>query len=211
MSSEQRFKIRLKALVWMVLGSLVIFSSIVIMNQSEKPERQEVKKTASFDVEKQQKKKEKPKPKPKPKPQKPSSTPKAPVPVIGSAISGLDLGLPEFNLDGMGDIGDDILGDMSNVVMTGDTVDDPPRPTLQTPVEYPAKAKAKGVTGYVTLNLLISTQGAVERVKLLESYPQGVFEEAATSTVKSWKFDPAVYQGKPVKVWAKQKIRFDLN
>jgi protein TonB len=210
MSSEQRNKIRLKALIWMVLGSLVIFSSIVIMNQSQMPKKQEAKKTASFEVEKQQQKKEKPKPKPKPKPQKPSTTPKAPVPVIGSAISGLDLGLPEFNLDGM-EIGDDILGDMSNVVMTGDTVDDPPRPRTQTPVEYPAKAKAKGITGYVTLNLLISTQGAVENVKLLESYPQGVFEEAATETVRSWKFDPAVYQGKPVKVWAKQKIRFDLN
>ena len=111
----------------------------------------------------------------------------------------------------MGDIGDDLLGDMSDVVMTGDTVDDPPRPTQQTPVEYPRDAKSKGITGYVTLNLLISTQGNVERVKLLESYPQGVFDEAATSTVGSWKFNPAMYQGKPVKVWAKQKIRFDLN
>jgi len=50
MSNELRFKIRLKALVWMVLGSLVIFSSIVIMNQSDKPEKKEAKKTASFDI-----------------------------------------------------------------------------------------------------------------------------------------------------------------
>ncbi len=211
MSSNKRLSYRLKAILWMVFGSLLIFSSIVIMNQSDTPEKKEVKKTASFDVQQAPKTKPKPKPKPKPQPKKQASAPKAPMPVIGSAIAGLDLGLPDFSLDGMGQIGDGLLGDMSNVVMTEDSVDDPPKPSERTPVEYPAQARSKGITGYVTLNLLISTQGSVEQVKLLESYPEGVFDDAATGTVKNWKFDPAMYQGKPVKVWAKQKIRFDLN
>ena len=39
----------------------------------------------------------------------------------------------------------------------------------------------------------------------------GVFDDIAVASVKRWKFKPAEYQGKPVKIWAKQKIRFELN
>lgn len=211
MSSEFRFKNRIKAFIWMIIGSFVVFGSIVIMNQGEELERQEVKKTATFDIQKQEKKEEKPKQQPKQQLKPQSSTPRPPSPTIGSSISGLDLGIAGFDIEGMGEIGDDLLGDMSNVVMTEDSVDNPPKPRERTVLEYPKEARAKSITGYVTMNLLISTQGSVEVVKLLESSPQGVFEEAASTTVKGWKFDPALYQGKPVKVWAKQKIRFDLN
>lgn len=204
-------KTRFKALLWMVLGSLLVFSTIVLMNEyGDKLEPEKKEKTANFDVKKQQKPKSIQKPKPKPKPKKAQSSPKAPPPSIGSAIGGVDLGLPEFAME-MGEIGEGVLGDMSNVVMTEDSVDVAPKPADRTPIEYPPKARAKGITGYVIMNLLINSGGNVENVRLLEASPAGVFDEVAVNSVRTWRFEPAMYQGKPVKVWAKQKIRFDLN
>jgi len=46
---------------------------------------------------------------------------------------------------------------------------------------------------------------------VLESEPEGLFDDVAVMAIKEWHFHPAQYQGQAVKVWAKQKIRFDLN
>ena len=86
-----------------------------------------------------------------------------------------------------------------------------PKPTLQTAIPYPVRAKAQGMEGYVLLSVLISPTGQVERVKVLEAQPAGVFEAAAEAGVKSWKFEPAQYQGQAVRVWATQRVRFDLS
>jgi len=129
-----------------------------------------------------------------------------------SQLSGIDTGLEQFKADDI--ISEDsLIGDVdkSNMVMTDDTVDSPPKPVERTPIEYPKKARRKGITGYVVLNLLLDQTGRVQKVKVLESKPAGVFDDVAIASVKSWKFKPAEYQGKPVKVWAKQKIRFELN
>jgi periplasmic protein TonB len=202
-----------KAFIWMIVGSLLIFSMAVVMNNySEPPKKKEVKKSANFEVAPPPpKKKPKKKPKPKPKPKKAKSAPKAAPPSLGSAISGMDFGLPEFALGDMGEMGEGMLGDMKNVVMSEDSVDVAPKPSERAAIEYPKKARAKGITGYVVMNLLVAANGNVEQVKVLESVPAGTFDEVAIASVKAWKFEPASYQGKAVKVWAKQKIRFDLN
>jgi len=46
---------------------------------------------------------------------------------------------------------------------------------------------------------------------VIESYPEGVFDEAAMQGVNQWKFSPAMYQGKAVRAWARQRVRFDLS
>ena len=78
-------------------------------------------------------------------------------------------------------------------------------------MQYPPRAKAKGIEGYVLLSLLISPTGDVERVKVLEANPAGIFEDVAVAGVKTWKFEPASYNGESVRVWAKQRVRFDLS
>jgi protein TonB len=130
---------------------------------------------------------------------------------MSSSLSGIDTGLESF-LSGDMDMSDSLLGDVSkDMVMTGDTVDVAPKPMQRSAMEYPKKARAQGVTGYVLMNLLITNSGRVETVKVLESTPEGVFDEVAVAGVKTWMFEPALYQGKAVKVWAKQKVRFDLQ
>ena len=126
-------------------------------------------------------------------------------------LSGLDFGLPQYDAEDLSALNDSLLGDGKDVVMTDDSVDVAPRPSLQTAMPYPVRAKAQGITGYVILSLLISPTGQIEKVKVLESQPQGVFDETATLGVKNWKFEPATYKGEAVRVWAKQKVSFNLS
>ena len=61
------------------------------------------------------------------------------------------------------------------------------------------------------LSLLITATGEIEKMQVLEASPAGVFEDAALEGVRSWRFEPAQYQGRNVKVWARQRVRFDLS
>ena len=66
----------------------------------------------------------------------------------------------------------ELLSSDKAIVMTSDTVDLPPRATRQLAPEYPSRARKKGVEGYVTLSLLISDNGQVQDVLVVESYPE---------------------------------------
>lgn len=158
-------------------------------------------------------------PPPKPQEQPPRREPpkrkltrSAPAPLLGfeSGLAGASFGLPGLDASEL-DLGDGLLGDSKDVVMTDDSVDVAPRPLVQTPMTYPARAKSSGVTGYVLLSVLIGPTGRVEQVKVLESQPAGVFDDTAVAGVQAWKFEPASYKGENVRVWARQRVRFDLS
>jgi protein TonB len=203
---------RLIGLASAALGTVLVLTLVVVMNrQAGGPEGEDALAVTNFDVVR----KEKPKPqesvrKPEPPKRRPSKA--APTPLIGldSGLAGLNFGLPQFDADEL-DLGAGLLGEDRDVVMTDDSVDVAPRPLLQTPMPYPPRAKAGGVTGYVILSLLIGPTGQVEKVKVLEAQPAGVFDEVAAAGVQSWKFEPASYKGESVRVWATQKVRFDLS
>jgi protein TonB len=194
------------------LGTALVLTLVVLMNrQAGGPEAEDGLATTNFEVVK----KEKPKPQEsvrKPEPPKRRQSKAAPTPLIGldSGLAGLDFGLPQFDANEL-DLGAGLLGEDRDVVMTDDSVDVAPRPLLQTPMQYPPRAKASGVTGYVILSLLIGPTGQVEKVKVLEAQPAGVFDDVAAAGVQNWKFEPASYKGESVRVWATQKVRFDLS
>ena len=96
-------------------------------------------------------------------------------------------------------------------VMTEDAVDSKPKATRRTAAAYPKRARAKGIEGFVRMSLLIDEAGRVARMKVLESQPAGTFDEEAKQAVRQWTFQPAMYQGAPVKVWATQTVRFQLR
>jgi periplasmic protein TonB len=133
------------------------------------------------------------------------------APNLSSFAGGIDFGLPEFAIDSSAIVSDKIIGNVENVVMTSDTVDIKPVAGTRVPAQYPEKARKKGITGFVLFNILISAEGNIEDIRVLESSPNGVFEQSATESLKNWKFEPAIYKGKKVKVWAKQKISFKLE
>jgi protein TonB len=145
------------------------------------------------------------------KPPPPRRAPPRAEPIVGleGALAGMDFGLPQFEEAGLLDAAS-ILGEGTGT-MTDDTVDQPPRPVVQSPMPYPARAKAQGVTGYVLLSVLIGPTGMVEKVRVLEASPPGVFDDVAVAGVQTWRFEPAQYRGEPVRVWATQRVRFDLG
>jgi protein TonB len=198
--------------VQLVVGSGVVVGTLLVINSlSEAPDRDQVRTDTSFAVQKQQPPPPPPRPQREPPPRKRSSEPAPPMVSLDSSLSGIDFGLPGFNASDLNDLQDQLLGDTRDVVMTDDSVDSPPRPTYQAPLDYPKTARSKGVEGYVVLSLLISATGEIEKVQVLESSPSGVFEDAALQGVRNWRFEPAQYQGRNVKVWARQRVRFDLS
>ena len=202
-------KVRTIAIFWMLMGSAVIFFMLVLMNHfSEKPVKNKSEYSAQFDVKKNKQLKPKKQKIKKPVKRQAKTSPKLMLD-LNSDIAGLDLGLPAFSLGEMDD--GELLGNTSDVVMTSDMVDTAARALTRTPVEYPRRAKAKDIEGYVVISLLIDKNGRVSIAKVVESEPAGVFEKKALQTIKTWLFEPAKYKGKAVDSWANQTIRFDLS
>jgi len=127
-------------------------------------------------------------------------------------MGGIEMDIPEFELGNIAGDPNDLLGDIArNAAMSEGTVDTKPRVLSRSPMQYPASAMKKRIKGYVVINLLIDTDGSIEAAKVLQASPPGVFDAAALSGIRSWRFAPGKYKGRPVKVWAKQKVRFDFN
>jgi protein TonB len=202
----------------MAVGPIIVFGTVLLMNRMG----YEVDKTdqlnpTEMNVVKQEKPKsekkiEKTKPKARPK-QTRAQAPDAGLSSSLSGLSGIDLGLPSLGMDDF-DVGDGnggLLGNAQASVMTEDSVDTMPQPKVKSSFVYPKAAKKNNIEGYVVLSVLIDVDGTVGKIQVLESSPQGVFDDSAVAGIRNWRFTPAQYQGKAVKVWAKQKIRFGLG
>jgi len=207
-----RFRRLLSGLVAMVVGSVLVVGTLLWINRlAEAPPRQDRGTETSFAVENKPPPPPPPRQQREPPPRRRSTEPAPPMVNLDSSLSGIDFGLPGFSASDLNDLQDQLLGDTNNVVMTDDSVDSPPRPTYQAPMSYPKSARARGVEGYVVLSLLITATGEIEKIQVLESSPAGVFDDAALEAVRQWRFEPAQYQGRNVKVWARQRVRFDLS
>jgi len=210
-----KLKRHLFSTVVMLAGSAAVFASLHWMNAhgsllppSEKSD------AVAFDV-------QPPPSKPKPKrlaerkrQQTKSSVAKsAPSPNLGSSLPGLSFDLPGFEAADLGNVAGDMLGAAANksMVMTEDAVDKKPIARKQDAPSFPERARQRGIQGYVKLNLFITTAGAVEKVKVLEADPQGIFEESALAAAHAWEFEPAEYNGAPVTGWFKKTVSFKLN
>ena len=203
-------------LIVAVVVPLAIFNFVIMLNETNFKKEDKREKKSSFNVEKKKKiKKNKPKPKPKKKPKKSNrALPSIKPANIGNNVggSGLSFGMPSFNEAEFGEFKDDsLLSGLDNKTMDKDSVDTVPKVLKRSPIVYPELARKQGVSGFVLLNVLIDENGRVEDVEIIESKPKEIFDLSATNTVRKWKFEPATYMGKKVKVWATQKITYKLN
>lgn len=64
--------------------------------------------------------------------------------------------------------------------------------------EYPASAKAQGLSGSVTLRIVIDKKGNVLDARAVGGDP--VFFESAAKAVRQWKYTPSKLKGKPINV-----------
>jgi len=78
--------------------------------------------------------------------------------------------------------------------------------------KYPTHAFSMGVSGTVTLNILISETGDVLRTEIKKGIKGGYgFEKAAETAVRQWKYRPAQKDGVPVRLWKSVDINFKIS
>ena len=150
-------------------------------------------------------------PAPKPKPRAKRAADNGPAPLIGGGLAGLSFGLDGLEPNEVADEASALMGDRSEVVMTGESVDEAPVAVEQVPPKWPESARKRGVNGVVVMSLLVGVDGRVSEVRVLESRPPGVFDGAALEAVRQWRFQAAQYQGQPVAVRVTQPLEFNLE
>jgi TonB family protein len=77
-------------------------------------------------------------------------------------------------------------------------------------LEYPEGALAKGVEGWVSVSFVVTAEGKVTAMKVLDSSPAGVFEAAATRALSHVRYKPMLQSGKPIVVVTKLRIAFRM-
>jgi periplasmic protein TonB len=75
--------------------------------------------------------------------------------------------------------------------------------------DYPSAAKKEGVQGFVDLQVTVSPQGAVTDARVVNSTPPDVFDKAALTAVRKWKYDPRFVDGLPSQ--ADLAVHLDFN
>ncbi len=197
-------------------GTAVVFLFVDWMNRATPaPQKKVGRGGTSFAVEKPKEKKRVDRPSAaKPVRERFTPTPRAPLPNLSTGLSGINFGIPGIGSESLSGLEQGVLGGeaaLSELTMTAQSVDEPPRPEQQVQPDYPPAARAEAVTGHVKLRFLVGSDGGVLDVKVLEAQPLGVFEQAATSALRQWRYRPARYRGQAVKMWAELVMRFNLG
>ena len=76
--------------------------------------------------------------------------------------------------------------------------------------EYPVLARRMELEGLVVLDVLVSADGKVLEVRVLQKRPGGL-TEASVRAVEKWEFEPATQYGRQVSAWMRLEIRFELD
>ncbi|MFP3911338.1 MAG: TonB family protein [Desulfobacteraceae bacterium] len=76
---------------------------------------------------------------------------------------------------------------------------------------YPYRARRMGIEGYVTVRFLVDREGKAQEVTIMDSEPEGVFEQSVRKTVPRWRFKPGKKAGRPVDTWVEMTIRFGME
>jgi len=77
--------------------------------------------------------------------------------------------------------------------------------------EYTEQARAEGITGTITLEVIIADTGEVLQVRSVGKKLGAGLEESAIATYKKKRFSPSVLEGKAITVKVLIPIRFSLN
>ena len=76
---------------------------------------------------------------------------------------------------------------------------------------YPSRALSRGIEGWVLLEFAIDELGLAVNPVVIESEPSGIFDRAATSAVKRWKYRPMIEDGRPrIRPGVRQLISFEI-
>jgi len=146
------------------------------------------------------------KPKPKQRPKQPAlkthtaqvsqqaapsmDVPKLDIPLQASSFNGSTLGGIKM---GMGKISTSVI------------------PLVRIPPIYPRRAANRRIQGWVKVEFTITTEGLVKDPMVIQSMPNSIFNNAALSAIKRWKFKPNIIEGQAYEQRASQTLEFKLG
>ncbi len=139
----------------------------------------------------------------------PDPTPEEPEPLIDEEIE-----VPDYDLFSTSDTvygipdGPPGPGVMQAMRLTGDIT--PPQKVYAPTPRYTEEGRQSRTQGVVILEAIVDTEGNVNNVRVLKGLPNGLSEEAV-QTASTWKYKPALLDGKPVPVFLNLTIRFSLQ
>ena len=86
-----------------------------------------------------------------------------------------------------------------------------PKPVYTPDPEYSEKARKKKINGTVVVAMIVTftQEGTVRDVKFAKSLDAGL-DKQALAAVRTWKFEPATKDGKPVAVHLNVDVSFSL-
>ncbi len=85
-------------------------------------------------------------------------------------------------------------------------------PIVKVAPQYPRRAAQKGIEGYVVVEFTVSKLGTVKDVKVIEANPPNIFNRAAISAAKKFKYKPKIDNGVASDVTGVRNIiRFELD
>ncbi|MEM1348026.1 MAG: hypothetical protein AAGI01_05660, partial [Myxococcota bacterium] len=168
-----------------VFGVSLVMSAAIAMNADPPPKpKSDRGDSAKFEIAPKPPPKKKKVERKKPPPKKRTKARAKPAPPsVSSAIGGGAFEMPGFNIGQVGKDPNEMIGDVKDTVMTQDTVDQKPVPARRVSPQIPPGARTKSIGGFVNFTLLIGTTGQIERIKVLEAQPPGLFESAAREAI----------------------------
>ncbi len=87
-------------------------------------------------------------------------------------------------------------------------VDRPTPMFSESPVEYPLSLWDQGIEGRTLVKVLVTEEGKVDSVVVVESSGHSAFDSAAVAGARKLDFQPAQKGGEPVRVWARVPVHF---
>lgn len=87
---------------------------------------------------------------------------------------------------------------------------EPPRLLREVKADYTDEARRRGIRGDVVLEVVVTHDGNVGDVKVLQGLGAGL-ESRAIAAVRQWKFAPATRKGQPVDVLVEVAVEFTLR
>ncbi len=195
----------------MFIGGNLVLWAVISMNQDPpaKPEVEHRETTFAIAPKSPPKKKPKPKPKPKPKKRRAAKSAAAPPPALGASIPMGSFAMPGFDVGQVQNNASEVVGQVKPTVMTADAVDKKPKPVRRVQPKLTRDIIARQTSGKVVVSAFINANGQVERVRIIESKPAGLYDQVVRDAVMQMQFEPATYEGQPVAIWS--NIPFDFR
>ena len=82
---------------------------------------------------------------------------------------------------------------------------------LNPPPKYPRIARRRGYQGQVILEVLVDLEGKVVDLKIHQSSGYSILDKAALKSVRNWRFEPARRGRKPIEMWVRVPLRFQIQ